>query len=109
MHAWGNESAPADNNLSCTIAENHEYAVVRTGTTSDTVHANNDVVIHCVVVHVIIVYFHYSNLTLNEQLWNAARNGHTEEVDRLLGERMIRVVHGGLLFTGLASIPINKY
>ena len=34
----------------------------------------------------IIVYLHYSHLPLNEQLWQAACYGHTEEVVRLLGE-----------------------
>ena len=33
-----------------------------------------------------IVYLHYSHLPLNEQLYWAARDGHTEEVVRLLGE-----------------------
>ena len=40
----------------------------------------------CVVVHVVIVYLHCSDLPLNEQLWWAAHDGHTEEVVRLLGE-----------------------
>ena len=44
------------------------------------------VIIHCVVVHVVIVYLHYSHLTLNEQLRDAAAGGLTEEVVRLLGE-----------------------
>ena len=33
----------------------------------------------------VIVYLHYSNYPLNEQLFYAALNGHTEEVVRLLG------------------------
>ena len=45
------------------------------------------VIIYCVVVHVVIVYLHYSDRPLNEQVFWAAVNGHTEEVVRLLGER----------------------
>ena len=44
------------------------------------------VIIHCVVVHVVIVYLHYSHRTLNHQLWSAVKYGLTEEVVRLLGE-----------------------
>ena len=42
-------------------------------------------IIYCVVVHVVIVYLHYSDLPLNKQVYYAAREGHTEEVVRLLG------------------------
>ena len=42
--------------------------------------------IYSVVVHVIIVYLHYSHCPLNEQVYWAAYNGHTEEVVRLSGE-----------------------
>ena len=34
----------------------------------------------------VIVYLHYSDLPLNEQVYYAAYNDHTEEVVRLLGE-----------------------
>ena len=34
----------------------------------------------------VIAYLHYSHRPLNEQLYWAARDGHTEEVVRLLGE-----------------------
>ena len=34
----------------------------------------------------IIVYLHYSNYPLNQQVFYAAYEGHTEEVIRLLGE-----------------------
>ena len=46
----------------------------------------NALVIYCVIVHVVIVYLHYSHFPLNEQVYYAAYNGHTEEVVRLLGE-----------------------
>ena len=34
----------------------------------------------------VIVYLHYSDRPLNQQMYWAAREGHTEEVVRLLGE-----------------------
>ena len=34
----------------------------------------------------VIVYLHYSHQPLNQQVYYAARYGHTEEVVRLLGE-----------------------
>ena len=45
------------------------------------------ILVYCVVVvvHVVIVYLHYSGYPLNQQLYYAAYHGHTEEVVRLLG------------------------